>query len=211
VTLALLAGVALFVGCSSEPEAMPHLADAASKRSLPAGEVVGYTGTYGSHVWEGLPFAEAPVGDLRFRSPLPARPWSGTREAVAFGSPCPQFASLFAGIVDEEPGTFAGEEDCLFLNVYAPVMTAEQVPAGGDRLRLRLVPGAELRQEIAMAVLGIPHPTGWARTCRNRTRCGWLRRAVEALWAHLDGDGTSRWGLDLGYLPVLGPYFYDDL
>ena len=134
VTLALLVGVALFVGCSSEPEAMSHLADAASKRSLPAGEVVGYTGTYGSHVWEGLPFAEAPVGDLRFRSPLPARPWSGTREALAFGSPCPQFASPFAGIVDEEPGTFAGEEDCLFLNVYAPVMTAEQVPVAGDRL-----------------------------------------------------------------------------
>ena len=132
--LLLLPSIAFFVACSGEPAATPRVVNDASKRSLPAGDVVGYIGTYGSHVWEGLPFAEAPVDDLRFRSPLPARPWSGTRAAIAFGSPCPQFASPFAGIVDQEPGTFAGEEDCLYLNVYAPVMTPEQVPVAGNRL-----------------------------------------------------------------------------
>ena len=132
--LLLLPSIAFFVACSGEPAATQRVVNDASKRSLPAGDVVGYIGTYGSHVWEGLPFSEPPVDDLRFRSPLPARPWSGTRAAIAFGSPCPQFASPFAGIVDQEPGTFAGEEDCLYLNVYAPVMTPEQVPVAGNRL-----------------------------------------------------------------------------
>jgi len=41
------------------------------------------------------------------------------REALAFGSPCPQFASRFAGVAGPE-GSVQGSEDCLYLNVYAP-------------------------------------------------------------------------------------------
>ena len=122
------------IGCRAAPVVAPPVVDASSRRSLPAGEVVGFTSDYESHVWLGLPFAAAPVGDMRWRSPAPIPAWSGLREAIAFGSPCAQLASPFAGVVDQDPGTPAGSEDCLYLNVYAPRRTPESVPTGEDRL-----------------------------------------------------------------------------
>ena len=38
----------------------------------------------------GIPYAEPPVGELRFARPQPAKPWNGVREAMKFGSACPQ-------------------------------------------------------------------------------------------------------------------------
>ncbi|MGH9885605.1 MAG: carboxylesterase/lipase family protein, partial [bacterium] len=63
----------------------------------------------------GIPYAEAPVGDLRFRAPRPAAPWTGVRDALAFGSAAPQNPSFL-------PGMEAGQqcEDCLYLNIYTP-------------------------------------------------------------------------------------------
>ena len=39
----------------------------------------------GLHVYRGVPFAEPPIGDLRWRDPQPLRPWTGVRDALAFG------------------------------------------------------------------------------------------------------------------------------
>jgi len=117
-------------GEEARPPAVP---DPSSRRSLPAGEVVGTTGRYGSHVWLGLPYAEPPVGERRWRAPVAARPWSGTREALAFGSPCVQFPSVFAGLPGRE-GEVKGSEDCLYLNVYAPKLAPDAVPKGDERL-----------------------------------------------------------------------------
>ena len=39
----------------------------------------------------GIPYAEAPVGDLRFRPPRPKAPWHDTLEALKCGPDCPQF------------------------------------------------------------------------------------------------------------------------
>jgi para-nitrobenzyl esterase len=126
--------VLLLIACS-RPEAppAPPSADAASKRTTNGGEVVGFVGSYGSHVWLGLPFAKPPTGDLRWRAPRPPEPWTGTREALAFGSPCAQFASPLGG-VEAEPGTVVGSEDCLYLNVYAPRFAPDQVPKPGAQL-----------------------------------------------------------------------------
>jgi para-nitrobenzyl esterase len=62
--------------------------------------------------WRGIPYAAAPLGDLRWRPPAPVTPWAGTRAATTFASPCiqPDFAS----------GGTLGSEDCLYLNVFAP-------------------------------------------------------------------------------------------
>lgn len=70
------------------------------------------------HVFRGIPFAAAPVGALRFRPPQPAQPWSGVRDATAFGPSAPQLPVPF----DLIPGLGVGEtdEDCLTLNVYTP-------------------------------------------------------------------------------------------
>ena len=70
--------------------------------------------------WRGIPYAAPPVGALRWRAPAPAASWSGVRDATAFGSPCLQpFAFDDNGDVTET----LGSEDCLFLNVFAPVGT----------------------------------------------------------------------------------------
>lgn len=70
---------------------------------------------HGGLAWLGIPYAQPPVGELRWQAPRPARPWAGVRSANAFGAHCPQpdTAPLQYGF----PG---GQEDCLFLNVYAP-------------------------------------------------------------------------------------------
>jgi len=41
-------------------------------------------------VYKGIPFAAPPVGDLRFRAPLPPAKWEGTRKADQFGPMCMQ-------------------------------------------------------------------------------------------------------------------------
>ena len=42
------------------------------------------------HEYLGIPYAEPPVGELRFTAPKPAKPWSGTKETIAFGLECAQ-------------------------------------------------------------------------------------------------------------------------
>jgi len=93
--------------------------DPTSRRSLPAGEVVGFIDRYGSHAWLGLPYAAPPVGELRWRAPRPAAHWEGVREALATGEACPQYASVYAGSPRGATGVI-GSEDCLTLDVWAP-------------------------------------------------------------------------------------------
>jgi len=71
-------------------------------------------------VFKGIPFAAPPVGPLRWKPPEPAASWTATRDASAYGPACPQ-------VVDPggrpNGGGYAGpiSEDCLNLNVFAPV------------------------------------------------------------------------------------------
>lgn len=104
----------------------------------PHGEVVGFQGLYNSHAWLGIPFAKPPVGRLRWRAPEAPDTWAATREALAFGPPCTQFASRFGGVTDVKPGQPAGSEDCLYLNIWAPRFAAGQVPSGDRRLPVML-------------------------------------------------------------------------
>lgn len=135
IVLALLATALLFGGaCRRMLLPPPPVADPSAHRAPPAGELVGFTGAYGSHVWLGIPFAVPPVGERRWRAPEPAEAWVGVRQALEFGSPCPQLASPFGGVVDRDPGTFAGDEDCLYLNVYAPRFAKRALTLGGDPL-----------------------------------------------------------------------------
>ncbi|CAK1603771.1 unnamed protein product [Parnassius mnemosyne] len=61
--------------------------------------------------FKGIPYAQPPVGKLRFMAPQPPKPWNGTYKAIEHGPVCPQ--------VDIITGQFQeGSEDCLFLNVY---------------------------------------------------------------------------------------------
>src|SRR5690606_37641893 len=82
-----------------------------------------------SLAWQNIPYAQPPVGDLRWRTPQPAQPWSGSYEATDIIQPCPQFVSgLSAGIVDPDDDGIVGSEDCLYLSVYAPADIAQPEP-----------------------------------------------------------------------------------
>src|SRR5439155_18350911 len=54
------------------------------------GSLNGATRALGGAEFLGIPYAQPPVGDLRWREPLPAKPWTGVREATTFGAPCAQ-------------------------------------------------------------------------------------------------------------------------
>ncbi|XP_070551084.1 esterase SG1-like [Ptychodera flava] len=66
------------------------------------------------HVYKGIPYAEAPVGNLRFRAPRPKGPWDGVHDATKVGYACIQYQNPLLPL--EEPQS----EDCLYLNVYSP-------------------------------------------------------------------------------------------
>lgn len=69
------------------------------------------------HVFLGIPYAEAPVGDLRWRPPRRVKPWKGLREASSFGNQCKNHCMSGSHL---DFSTKGGDEDCLYLNVYAP-------------------------------------------------------------------------------------------
>lgn len=89
--------------------------DAAQPRRTPSGRIAGTDGTGGSLAWLGIPYAEPPVGERRWRAPVPRRPWQDTLVADRFRARCPQQSTTPAGQV-----VSSGSEDCLFLNVWAP-------------------------------------------------------------------------------------------
>ena len=69
--------------------------------------------------FQSIPYAAAPVGDLRWRGPQPAPSWSGVRAATEASPSCPQVLP----VVDAE----VGQEDCLYLNVFTPEQPADSL------------------------------------------------------------------------------------
>jgi para-nitrobenzyl esterase len=63
--------------------------------------------------FKGIPYAEPPTGDLRWRPPQPVKPWTGIRTAAAFGADPPQAAT-------SRTRAASMSEDCLTLNIWAP-------------------------------------------------------------------------------------------
>ena len=65
--------------------------------------------------WLGIPYAQPPVGALRWEPPQPAAAWTGVRAAINYGNECTQFGN-----------PTINTEDCLYLNVFAPAV----IPTG---------------------------------------------------------------------------------
>nr|AHJ81321.1 carboxylesterase [Locusta migratoria] len=68
--------------------------------------------------FRGIPYAEPPLGELRFQAPVPKSPWKGVRKALFFGNICPQRKGSIP----------IGNEDCLYLNVFSPQLPTEETP-----------------------------------------------------------------------------------
>lgn len=74
--------------------------------------------------WRDIPYAQAPIGDLRWRAPRPVElPFSEiiTRDTVA----CLQIASDVGGVPGEG---VVGSEDCLYLDIKAPSLNRTNEP-----------------------------------------------------------------------------------
>jgi para-nitrobenzyl esterase len=63
----------------------------------------------------GIPYAAPPVGALRWRPARLAAPWTGIRDATAFGNVCAQAGNVGTGVTSTSTA-----EDCLVVNVYTP-------------------------------------------------------------------------------------------
>ena len=128
--------VLLVVGCSgSSPgaDAPPAVTDAAPDAACgdgitaEPGLVVTTSGAVrgvadgGTWAFRGVPYAAAPVGDLRWKAPVPHACWTGERDASQFPPPCVQRGELGTG-------TITGDEDCLHVNVWTPTAAAEPRP-----------------------------------------------------------------------------------
>ncbi|MFB9679997.1 carboxylesterase/lipase family protein [Streptosporangium vulgare] len=133
ISAALVAGLAgaLLLGAAGPAAAGREAYDTREAASAPltrgttvrtdAGWVRG-TEAGGHRLFQGIPYAAPPVGELRWRSPRAVTPWPGVRDATAPGSRCAQTA--------DDWGLPASEaEDCLYLNVTAPARS------GGNRLK----------------------------------------------------------------------------
>lgn len=68
----------------------------------------------GVRTFKAIPYAQPPVGKLRWHPPQPPEPWDGVRSAIEWGNVCQQAATT------DDIGPGQRSEDCLTLNVYAP-------------------------------------------------------------------------------------------
>ncbi len=97
----------------SEEAASEEAADGISVKVI-NGTFKGTVEENGIYTWKGIPYAKAPVGDLRWMAPEAVEADDGVYEAVKFGYSCPQYEWT------SEPASYNEiSEDCLTLNVWA--------------------------------------------------------------------------------------------
>jgi para-nitrobenzyl esterase len=96
----------------------PALAQSQVVVKTDAGLVAGTGGSI--HVWKGIPYAQPPTGNLRWKEPQPVQPWPGIRHALDFGPICPQ-----GNPAQLKPDM---SEDCLNLNVWSGAGMGDNQP-----------------------------------------------------------------------------------
>ncbi len=94
-----------------------------------AGAVMGEkSGIQKITVFRGIPYAAAPVGDLRWRAPQPHAPWQGVRDCTHFGPAAIQTEHPVGSFYETEfyQGGVEMSEDCLYLNVWTDLSREKQ-------------------------------------------------------------------------------------
>jgi para-nitrobenzyl esterase len=89
-----------------------------------------------TYAWKGIPYAQPPVGALRWKAPTEPQSWSSAREATKFGNACLQNGRIYGpGTNNTYDATIAatlntpvGSEDCLTLNVWRPADDSSGLP-----------------------------------------------------------------------------------
>ncbi|MCM2997911.1 carboxylesterase/lipase family protein [Paenibacillus cellulositrophicus] len=124
----------------------------------------------GVRTWKAIPYAEPPVGERRFRKPLPARPWAGVRSGDMTVPLAPQRVNPTGGAFRLKRDQIPQSEDCLYVNVWAPDEPAPQplpvmvwihggafVTGGGG---LPIYDGSELARRGGLIVVSLSYRLG---------------------------------------------------
>ncbi|MGJ7531615.1 MULTISPECIES: carboxylesterase/lipase family protein [unclassified Variovorax] len=116
----------------------PPPADGPMVRRTTAGKIEGVDdgATSGTYYWKGVPFAQPPVGALRWRAPVAPEAWSGIRQTAKFGNACLQIGRIFSpglnntydATIGTNLGKPVGSEDCLFVNIWRPATDEKNLP-----------------------------------------------------------------------------------
>ncbi len=157
----------------------------------------------------GVPFAQPPVGDLRWREPQPLPRWTGTRRAGSFGPACSQVTGggdLFRATIAKAFGINPPKlrrvkfsEDCLYLNIFTespyrqakrPVMVwihggsfLHGTGAHYDMRRLVRKGVVAVTINYRLGVLGfLPHPELTAESPQGASGNYGILDQIEALW-----------------------------
>ena len=110
-------------------------------------------------VFRGIPYAQPPVGDLRWRAPQDLTSWTGVRQATTFGAACWQSYSDDAFVWSR--GEFPRSEDCLHLNIWQPEKADATAPVmvwfhggahTGGFAHVELFDGTELARQGVVVV-----------------------------------------------------------
>ena len=143
----------------------------ASETTVPTlyGKVAGADAGNNSWVWEGVPYAEPPIGRLRWKAPQDPDPWWGVRQSTSKFTPAtqPNMSTLWYPLTT----TPIGSEDCLYLNIFAPKNSAKNLPVlvwihGGANVfgQASIYNASLLASQANMVVVVIQYrlgPFGW--------------------------------------------------
>lgn len=232
----LIATMALFISACSDDDAdkaadaselldVGAAADAADAlvRKPPAGELIGFASPNGAFTWLGIPFAQPPVGELRWRAPRPLDAWETSLLAGSFGSPCVQLPVDMPGS-GIDPNADYGDEDCLYLNIYAPPTLADEdaklpvmlwIHGGGNTIgEASQFDGSRLAVEQNVVVVTINYrlgPFGWFKQ-RSITGDGETEGDRSGNFGTLDmiralewtRDNIAAFGGDAGNVTIFG-------
>jgi len=192
----------LLGGCAGSPAPGPadRLPDEAGGKSqlitTRYGQLEGIASGHDTLAWLGVPFARPPVGDLRWRAPREPEPWEGVRKADAFCSYCPQYGNYISETGRESlgelwgDGRLAGDEDCLYLNLWRPGTEETGLPVyvfihGGanfiGRSDLSIYDGAHFASRANVIFVTVNYRLGYL---------GWFAHPALREGDPLDGSGN---------------------
>src|ERR1017187_6398020 len=142
--------------------AMAAFAQPMPSVNVTGGVVRGYLAAPGA-VFKAIPFAEPPVGALRWREPQPVKPWRGVRDATRYSAACvqnPIGTGVFIGPLARRYGVsypaphWDISEDCLYLNIWTPEWPVKESRAvmfwlhgGSNRIGSGNEPGYDRTEE----------------------------------------------------------------
>ena len=152
-------------GCSIKSLAAPAQG---LERHTTEGIVIGEeNSTTNTILWKAIPYAQPPVGDLRWKAPQPPQKRSAALKAATFCDICPQYTDHDFNIAT--PQVIRGNEDCLYLNIWSPKNATGNLPVflwihgGGNSIQWPLLSrhdGGILANKGNMVVVTVSYRLG---------------------------------------------------